>query len=125
MIPPLDRLHDSEVTTVTYDVKHAERTLTMAIIGHPDMGYAKWEGKRLVVRCDDVLLLRWTAWGHAIGPELLDAWNALPVDDVTEVKPFFKMGGRRPAQAWRVSFHSGSHFDVLCERTTVVVVGNS
>lgn len=89
-----------------------------------EMGHPQWSGQRLRITCEDVLLFKWTAWGHSIGAETLDAWREAPPDTFSaELKPALDMGIRPVAFAWVVLFHSGSHFVLLCDDVNITVVG--
>jgi hypothetical protein len=116
-------LHDAVATEFRYEIaENGNRRLTIFITANPNMGHPTWDGHRLKLTAHDVLLLKWTALGHSTNEESIDAWREAVINSFSEIGPFLDMGGRTPAQAWKVSFHTGSSFDLVCERVTVSIL---
>jgi hypothetical protein len=119
----LDWLHDCLVTEFRYAVaKDGKRQLEIVIFAPSDMGHPAWDGHKLMLTAQDVLLFKWTALGFSTSPETIDAWREVAPDSFSEVQIFLKHGGRVLARGCTVCFHTGSFFDLACQSVDVRIM---
>jgi hypothetical protein len=118
----LEWVHDCTLLSVLYDTSSdAGRWITLTMRCPTDLGYAPWEGKKLVLAAIDVAVSKHVLWSVA-GPETIDAVRAGVSTDVREnTVDARRIGARFPSLEFTISFHSGSSLEVICRELQVEV----
>jgi hypothetical protein len=117
----LEYLHDATVLTVLYDAEDRKgRALTLHVKCDPDAGYAEWDGKRLSVRLESIVLLSFFVFGAVARKEQINSWgtkvSALMESEIVRLQA---SGYNCEGQRFIVAFHSGSILEGLCQRIHV------
>jgi hypothetical protein len=109
-------IHDCILHSITYDASSGSgRSIRIAMRCPPDLGYAPWEGKNLVLVAIDVALSKHFVRGVG-GPEIVDAIRSDVSADVQEsMVQAMKLGARFPNLVFTMTFHSGSMLEVVCQ----------
>ncbi len=117
----LEYLHDASVSEVAYDCRDASsRNMTLSVICTPDAGYPAWDGKRLCIRLESVVLLSFSAFGAVTGKERVDSWTANVSGAIeAELRRLQGLGIDCTGDRFVVAFQSGSVLEGLCQRITV------
>lgn len=115
-------MHDCTLLSVFCDTSSdAGRSITLTMRCPTDLGYAPWEGKKLVLAAIDVAVSKHVLWGVA-GPETIDAVRAGVSTGVREsIVEVRRTGVRFPNLELTISFHSGSALEVVCRELQVEV----
>jgi hypothetical protein len=115
----LASLHDCELHDLRYDVAAPqERTLTLLVTCPEEV-----QGKLLRIHAAAVYLFRYTAWGHCMGKEVLNTWQA-GVSPATqlELQRGQEVGLAVPGLTYTVTFQSGSYFELVCRDLGIEVI---
>lgn len=117
----LEYLHDASVSEIVYDCKDtSNRNGAISVTCTPDAGYPAWDGKRLCIRLESVVLLSFSAFGAVTGKERLDSWTPNVSGAIeAELRRLQGMGIDCAGERFAVTFQSGSLMEGLCQRITV------
>jgi len=107
----LQLLHDDLLRSIEFDSSDPqERRLTVVL-------ESAETGARMRIVARGVYLFRCTARGHARGSESINAWDeGVSPATAAELAGDRAAGYGVPASAFTVTFHSGSHFELVCDR---------
>jgi hypothetical protein len=110
----LAALHDCELLDIKYDVSDPqERTLTLVLAPPADDALTQ----TLRIQARGVVFFQHTAWGHMIGPEILNGWDErISAALEQELERNRAAGVRVPPLRYTLTFHSGSWIELVCER---------
>jgi len=117
----LDYLHDATVDEVTYDLADKDdRSVVLSVRCHPDAGYPDWNGKRLVVRLESIVLFSFRAFGAVAGKEEINSWRSVvSAETESELARLQGLGCDCSGTRFEIVFQSGSVLEGLCHRITV------
>jgi hypothetical protein len=120
----LEWIHDCTVLSLFFDTSSdAGRSIALTMRCPTDLGYAPWEGKKLVLAAIDVALSKHVLRGAVAGPETIDAIRAGVSTALREsTMKARQIGVRFPNLEFSISFHSGSSLEVICRELQVDVV---
>jgi hypothetical protein len=119
----LEYLHDAVVTTLVYRLDaDNRREFALTVVCHPDAGYPKWDGKRIVIRLHDLILANHFVFGAVTGREQIDSWHSqLSPSMAAELQRLAASGSRASGYPFLVTFHSGSVLEGICRHILVEV----
>lgn len=117
----LEYLHDATVFEIVYDCKDISvRNVAMHVTCAPDAGIPMWDGKRLCIRLESVVLLSFSAFGAVFGKEELNSWTPnVSREFEAEVQRLQSTGVDCAGERFAVAFQSGSLMQGVCKRITV------
>ena len=115
-------IHDCELLHLIYNAPGSgPRSIELTFDCPPDLGYAPWEGRRLVLVAVDILVSEHVVFAIA-NPESIDAIRPGVSAQLRErIAKAIQMGVRLPDLAVTVSFHSGSSLQLICRQLMVGV----
>jgi hypothetical protein len=123
----LEWIHDCVLFDVVYDAaKDSVRSVKLTMDCPRDLGYAPWEGKKLVLFANDVWLMNHTARGGIAGLEIIDAIRS-GISNATQesTKEARRLGMQFPNVELSVSFTSGSEIEIICRTLEVDILSNT
>ncbi len=118
----LEWIHDCELLHLTYNAPGSgPRSIELTFDCHPDLGYAPWEGKRLVLVAVDVFASEHFVFAIA-NSESIDAIRpGVSLQLRERLATAIQMGVYFPDLAVTVSFSSGSSLQLICRHLMVGV----
>jgi hypothetical protein len=116
----LEYLHDASVSEVVYDCKdNNSRNVTLSVTCPTDTGYPAWDGKRLSIRLESIVLLSFSAFGAVTGKERINAWTTCVSEPIeSELRRLQGLGIDCSGVRFAVTFQSGSVLEGLCQSIT-------
>lgn len=116
----LEYLHDATVSTIVYDCKDtSSRSIEILVTCAPDAGFTMWNGKRLRIRLESVVLLSFYAFGAIVGREEIDSWTTNVTESLeVELQRLRSAGVDCEGEVFMVAFQSGSLMQGVCKRIT-------
>ena len=117
----LEYLHDAVALGINYRADNEDcRKIVFTIVCNPEAGYPEWDGKRLSVQLDDVVVANHYVFGAVTGEEQINAWNTkLSASMEAEVQRIEAAGISCAGVRFSVTFHTGSHIEGICRRLLV------
>jgi hypothetical protein len=117
-----DWLHDAVVREFLFQTHDDERVLKIFLNCPKDCGYAPWQGKKLVLSFHDISAMNQMVWGVR-GKETIDSiqtQNSASFREKTIVARRTGEGSKNFEV--KITFHSGSLLEILCEDLKADVV---
>jgi|ERR1700722_15067311 hypothetical protein len=120
-------IHDCVVSRISYDpFGDGGRSIEFEVSCPDDLGYPPWEGRNLIVVTGNVAVVKCMIWGWVNSPETIDAIRPGVSDSIKQdMTRASAAGARIPSLEFTVSLHSGSSFEIVCEKLFVQVLGDS
>ena len=117
----LEHLHDAVVTAVAYRLDRGDgREFVVTATCDPDAGYPPWEGRRIVVRLNDLVVAHHRVFGAVAGTERINSWGSqLSPSIAAELERLRSSGFVAAGQRFSIVFQSGSALEGVCKRVFV------
>ena len=117
----LDYLHDAIVYEVTYDLTgKVDRSVALPVKCHPNAGHPDWNGRRLTVRLESIVLFSFRVFGAIAGKEEINSWRAgVSGETESELARLQGLGCDCSGTRFEIVFQSGSVLEGLCHRIAV------
>ena len=117
----LSYLHDATVHEVAYDLRDEnDRSMRLSVECDPAAGYSRWDGKRLDVRLESIVLASFSVFGALAGTEQINSWGTSVSEAMeSEVRRLQAAGCDCRGVRFVISFQSGSVLEGLCKCITV------
>jgi hypothetical protein len=79
--------------------------------------FPDWDGRRMTLVFRNVVLCRFTGWGHVSGGETVDRFDErVSAETLSDCDRLKAAGGRVPPLKFGVCFISGSELELVCDR---------
>lgn len=125
-IEALEFLHDADLHGVEFDSSTPTRLVSFTATYHPKCGSKELDGRSIRIVADDITLLRAEVHGAMVNREEIDHCGALVSEDAERsIGKWIAAGGRRPPVSLRIVTHSGSYWEVMCERIIVKLIDDA
>ena len=122
-IEELQWLHDSDVFKIECDTsQNSGWSISLTMHGHPDSGYAPWEGRHLIVKAIRIMASRHTVFSVQ-GTETFDDINSGVSSEFRERVLKGMSADTRFNIEFTMTFISGSVLEVICQELQVFDLG--
>ena len=117
----LEYLHDAVVLSISYHAEESrDRIILLVVTCDREAGYSPWEGKRLCIRLDDVIVANHYVFGAVAGQEQVNAWGTkLSASMEGEIQRIQATGINCTGIAFSLTFHTVSYLEGMCRRLFV------
>lgn len=118
----LDYLHDALVFEIQYDLRRKgdRGFLVLSVKCDPEAGYPPWDGKRLDVRLDSIVLMQMFACAPGGSIEQINSWGSVVSDSMeSEIERLAEHDYDVSGTRFCITFQSGSSLEGLCKRIVV------
>jgi hypothetical protein len=122
-IPTLNYLHDAHVLGIEFGQDpEGRRVIRLGTACHPDAEYPPWDGRKVVVILDGVVVARHLIFGHEKETDWVSGWESQISQELkTEIGRLENVGVRCTGIPFDLAFQSGSRLEGLCEGIYVSV----
>jgi hypothetical protein len=115
-IAELEWFHDAIVESIDYLASEpTTRQLTIVLKCSNDAGTPEWDGKRVQITADDVVLMRHLVFATS-NAESIDAIHESVSQEMIGMRmKLTSIGAMIPGKAFTINFHSGSSLELVCK----------